>query len=122
MGGPPLLTLFSEGVVLFRRHHLARPFPRRLVNQALANYSHPSQYISTFKSLLINAKSNQGILTGFGQGLSLPLFMSLPSQWFYRRRGLASGLAIGGAGLGGGTTTLICRELLTRVGYRKTLW
>ncbi|OWZ68463.1 hypothetical protein AYX14_01438 [Cryptococcus neoformans] len=64
----------------------------------------------------------QGILTGFGQGLSLPLFMSLPSQWFYRRRGLASGLAIGGAGLGGGTTTLICRELLTRVGYRKTLW
>lgn len=33
----------SEGLVLFRRHHMARPFPRRLVNQALANYSHPSQ-------------------------------------------------------------------------------
>ncbi|WVQ72307.1 hypothetical protein IAR50_001857 [Cryptococcus sp. DSM 104548] len=64
----------------------------------------------------------QGMLTGFGQGLALPLFMSLPSQWFYRRRGLASGIAIGGAGLGGGTATLVCRQLLTTVGYKKTLW
>ncbi|ODN73845.1 hypothetical protein L202_07369 [Cryptococcus amylolentus CBS 6039] len=64
----------------------------------------------------------QGLLTGIGQGLALPLFMSLPSQWFYRRRGLASGIAIGGAGLGGGTATLVCRQLLTTVGHKKTLW
>ncbi|OCF43102.1 hypothetical protein I317_03071 [Kwoniella heveanensis CBS 569] len=63
----------------------------------------------------------QGALSGFGFGLAMPLFMSLPSQWFYKRRGLASGIAIGGAGIGGGTSTLISRQLITSVGYRKTL-
>jgi hypothetical protein len=68
--------------------------------------------------------------------------MSLPSQWFYRRRGFASGVAIGGAGIGerlvdvvpeyqtklisvpsgGGVSTLLVRKLLTVVGYKKTLW
>ncbi|WVQ82591.1 hypothetical protein IAT38_004721 [Cryptococcus sp. DSM 104549] len=63
----------------------------------------------------------QGLIAGIGQGMAMPLFMSLPSQWFYRKRGLASGIAIGGAGLGGGTSTLISRQLLTSVGYKKTL-
>ncbi|GFZ49823.1 hypothetical protein JCM24511_07226 [Saitozyma sp. JCM 24511] len=63
----------------------------------------------------------QGIISGIGQGMALPLAMSLPSQWFYRRRGFASGVAMGGAGLGGGISTLIVRQLLTAVGLRKTL-
>ncbi|WVF66656.1 hypothetical protein IAT40_001397 [Kwoniella sp. CBS 6097] len=63
----------------------------------------------------------QGALSGFGFGLAMPLFMSLPSQWFYKRRGLASGIAIGGAGIGGGTSTLISRQLIISVGYQKTL-
>ncbi|WVR03180.1 hypothetical protein IAU60_000171 [Kwoniella sp. DSM 27419] len=63
----------------------------------------------------------QGVISGFGFGLAMPLFMSLPSQWFYRRRGLASGIAIGGAGIGGGTVTLLTRQLITAVGYKKTL-
>ncbi|KAK8844679.1 hypothetical protein IAR55_006528 [Kwoniella newhampshirensis] len=64
----------------------------------------------------------QGLITGIGQGITMPLFMSLPSQWFYKRRGLASGIAIGGAGIGGGTSSLVVRQLLTAVGHRKTLW
>lgn len=63
----------------------------------------------------------QGVLNGLGCGMAMPLFMSLPSQWFYRRRGLASGLALSGAGLGGGTSILIVRELLEAVGYKRTL-
>jgi hypothetical protein len=72
----------------------------------------------------------------------MPLFMSLPSQWFYRRRGLASGQALSGAGLGesisqcasrgihveihmltagGGISILIVRELLEKFGYKRTL-
>ncbi|TXT04859.1 hypothetical protein VHUM_03942 [Vanrija humicola] len=63
----------------------------------------------------------QGLLLGAGQGMIVPLFMSLPSQWFFKRRGLASGITLGGAGLGGGVSTLVVRRLLTAVGGEKTL-
>lgn len=65
--------------------------------------------------------TSQGVLAGIGQGMALPLFMSLPAQWFYRRRGLASGIAMGGAGLGGGISVLICRQLTISYGYKRTL-
>jgi hypothetical protein len=63
----------------------------------------------------------QGVISGIGQGIAAPLFMSLPSQWFYRHRGLASGISMGGAGLGGGIFTLVLRRLLSLVGLSKTL-
>lgn len=63
----------------------------------------------------------QGVIHGFGQGLGMPLFMSLPSQWFYKHRGLASGIAMGGAGIGGGISSIIVRRLLTLVGASRTL-
>lgn len=54
-------------------------------------------------------------------GLAVPLFLSLPSQWFWKHRGLASGITMGGAGLGGGISVLIVRRLITQVGANKTL-
>ena len=60
-------------------------------------------------------------MLGIAQGMALPLFMSLPSQWFFKRRGAASGLAIGGAGLGGGISVQILRPLLTHLGWKKTM-
>ena len=63
----------------------------------------------------------QGVLVGIGQGIINPLFLSLPSQWFLKHRGLASGITLGGAGLGGGLSTLILRRLLWQLGSKKTL-
>jgi hypothetical protein len=63
----------------------------------------------------------QGIILGFGQGMAMPLFMSLPSQWFYKKRGFASGSALAGAGLGGGVWTIVVRKMITPLGYKKTL-
>jgi hypothetical protein len=55
----------------------------------------------------------QGIIAGIGQGMAVPLFMSLPSQWFYKKRGFASGVAIGGAGIGvSSTRTLLKRKVV----------
>ncbi|KAI5476230.1 hypothetical protein MNV49_007930 [Pseudohyphozyma bogoriensis] len=53
--------------------------------------------------------------------LAMPLTVSLPAQWFLKKRGFATGLAISGAGVGGGFSSLIVRGLLPHQGYRNTL-
>ncbi|GAA5836790.1 hypothetical protein JCM11251_005789 [Rhodosporidiobolus azoricus] len=63
----------------------------------------------------------QGILLGIAHGISLPLFMTLPSQWFSKRRGLATGIVVSGTGFGGGTASLILRGILPSIGYRNSL-
>ena len=80
-----------------------------------------SNFIASWCNQLYLLLLFQGILAGLGQGMMVPLFMSLPSQWFYKRRGLAGGMALAGAGLGGGSTLLIVRKLLDSLGYKKTL-
>jgi MFS family permease len=49
----------------------------------------------------------QGILQGIGCGLTLPMVFALPSQWFKKRRGLATGIVIAGAAVGGAVSSLI---------------
>ncbi|GAA5864588.1 hypothetical protein JCM1840_002160 [Sporobolomyces johnsonii] len=63
----------------------------------------------------------QGILLGLAHGISLPLFMTIPSQWFSKRRGFATGITVSGTGFGGGFASLIVRGLLPSLGYRNTL-
>ncbi|KAG9081215.1 hypothetical protein FRC06_005724 [Ceratobasidium sp. 370] len=49
----------------------------------------------------------QGILQGLGCGLLLPMTFAIPSQWFRQHRGLATGIVIAGASLGGAVTSLV---------------
>ncbi|GAA6042651.1 hypothetical protein JCM8097_008269 [Rhodosporidiobolus ruineniae] len=63
----------------------------------------------------------QGILLGIAHGISLPLFMTVPSQWFSSKRGLATGITVSGTGFGGGFASLIVRGILPKLGYRNTL-
>lgn len=44
-----------------------------------------------------------------------PLFMSLPSMWFLKRRGFATGIAVSGTGFGGAVGSLIIRSLLPKL-------
>ncbi|KAJ7337525.1 major facilitator superfamily domain-containing protein [Mycena albidolilacea] len=76
---------------------------------------------SAFATKLYQVYLFQGCLLGFSMGISMPLYMALPSQWFFRRRGLATGIAVGGSGLGGGIESLIVRTLLSSLGYRDTI-
>ncbi|KAG8688194.1 hypothetical protein FRC09_013054, partial [Ceratobasidium sp. 395] len=49
----------------------------------------------------------QGVLQGLGCGLLLPMTFAIPSQWFRRHRGVATGIVIAGAALGGAVTSLV---------------
>ncbi|KAG8688195.1 hypothetical protein FRC09_013055 [Ceratobasidium sp. 395] len=58
---------------------------------------------------------------GLGCGLLLPLIFSIPSQWTYKHRALATGIVVAGASLGGAIPSLIIQEMLTRMGFHKTM-
>ncbi|KAK7457206.1 hypothetical protein VKT23_010506 [Stygiomarasmius scandens] len=76
---------------------------------------------SAFTTKIYHLFLFQGALFGLAQGIGLPLYMSLSSQWFYKKRGLATGLAVSGAGIGGGLESLIVRPMLTNLGFKKTM-
>lgn len=63
----------------------------------------------------------QGLMQGLGCGLLTPMIFAIPSQWFQKRRGVATGIVITGASFGGGIPSLVVQEMLNRIGFRKTL-
>ncbi|KAJ7734770.1 major facilitator superfamily domain-containing protein [Mycena maculata] len=76
---------------------------------------------SAFATKLYQVFLFQGCLLGLSFGIAMPLYMALPSQWFLRRRGLATGIAVSGSGIGGGIESLFVRPLLSNLGYRDTM-
>ncbi|KAG0304279.1 hypothetical protein BGZ98_005736 [Dissophora globulifera] len=64
---------------------------------------------------------SQGLLYGLGSSLTYFAGMSLPSQWFTKNRGLATGIAISGGGVGGLWMSPIVSNLLNTKGLRWTL-
>ncbi|KAJ1305227.1 hypothetical protein OPQ81_000256 [Rhizoctonia solani] len=63
----------------------------------------------------------QGVMQGIGCGLLLPMIFAIPSQWFRRHRGVATGMVIAGSSLGGAVPSLIVQVMLDHLGFHKTL-
>ncbi|KAF9974783.1 hypothetical protein BGZ65_008576 [Modicella reniformis] len=63
----------------------------------------------------------QGILYGLGASLAFFPSLSLPSQWFKRRRGLATGIAVAGGGFGGLVISPATTAMFGTIGYRWTV-
>ncbi|KAG0310282.1 hypothetical protein BGZ99_000542 [Dissophora globulifera] len=63
----------------------------------------------------------QGVLYGLGGSLAFFPSLSLPSQWFKKRRGFATGIAVAGGGLGGLVISPVTTVLFDKVGYRWTV-
>ncbi|CAE6443336.1 unnamed protein product [Rhizoctonia solani] len=76
---------------------------------------------AAFSSKLWHFFLTQGVLQGLATGLCFPFVLAYPSQWFKRRRGLATGIVAAGSSFGGGTATLILRAMLTHISFRNTL-
>ena len=62
-----------------------------------------------------------GLMAGFGYSMSFLAGVSVVSQWFTTRRGLAVGMAVAGAGLGQFAVSLSSGALLTAFGWREAL-
>ncbi|CAE6464767.1 unnamed protein product [Rhizoctonia solani] len=63
----------------------------------------------------------QGVMQGLGCGLLLPMIFAIPSQWFRRHRGVATGIVVAGSSLGGAVSSLVIQAMLDRLGFHKTL-
>ncbi|KAI8610029.1 major facilitator superfamily domain-containing protein, partial [Chytriomyces sp. MP71] len=63
----------------------------------------------------------QGALFGIGSSFIYFPALSLPAQWFVKWRGVATGIAVSGAGIGGMLFSLISNKLIDAVGLAWTL-
>jgi len=69
------------------------------------------QLASAFSTKIYQLFLFQGFFNGIGIGMGMPLYISLLSQWFDKKRGLATGLTVSGTGIGGSIQVLILRPL-----------
>ncbi|KAJ3027315.1 UNVERIFIED_CONTAM: hypothetical protein HDU68_004054 [Siphonaria sp. JEL0065] len=78
-------------------------------------------FLASFTTNLILLILTQGVV--FGVGCSLVYFpvLSLPSQWFLKRRALAVGIAVSGTGIGGLIFSVSTDRMLNTVGLEWTL-
>ncbi|KAG0006289.1 hypothetical protein BGZ80_005323 [Entomortierella chlamydospora] len=73
---------------------------------------------ASFATQLWQLYITQGFLFGCGVGLVLFSSLSVVSQYFEKRRGLANGIAVAGSGIGGLAMAPLTRLLIAEVGYR----
>ncbi|KAI8610879.1 major facilitator superfamily domain-containing protein [Chytriomyces sp. MP71] len=63
----------------------------------------------------------QGFLFGLGSSLAYFPAVSVPSQWFAKKRGIATGIAVSGSGIGGLLMSQIIQKLIPTIGVQWTL-
>ncbi|ORX52401.1 MFS general substrate transporter [Hesseltinella vesiculosa] len=63
----------------------------------------------------------QGVILGIGGSFVYNAFMPFVPMWFFKRRGLATGLIFSGAGVFGLTAPIAIEKALATIGFRWTL-
>ncbi|KAG0267385.1 hypothetical protein DFQ27_008803 [Actinomortierella ambigua] len=61
---------------------------------------------------------SQGLMYGMGAAMANPCVLSAPATWFVARRGMASGMAIAGSGMGGLIFNVVIQKMIDGVGVR----
>ncbi|KAJ7700328.1 major facilitator superfamily domain-containing protein [Mycena rosella] len=115
--------LFSSQQLQGSYNRLARcrPINSPLENDSAQLPSWLCLLASAFATKLYQIFLFQGCLLGLSLAISMPLYMALSSQWFLRRRGLATGIAPCGAGIGGGIESLLVRPFLSHLSCRSAM-
>lgn len=77
--------------------------------------------LASFTTALWQLYLTQGILYGVGAAFVFSPSVTLPSQWFFKNRGLATGFAVSGSGVGGVALSPMTQALIASMGYRNAL-
>lgn len=78
-------------------------------------------FLSAFSDKVWQLFLTQGVLQGIGASLCFFPAVSIPSQWFNKKRGLATGFGVSGAGLGGLVWSVGIRALINVVGRKQSM-
>ncbi|KAF9339001.1 hypothetical protein BGZ91_007313 [Linnemannia elongata] len=77
--------------------------------------------LAAFSTQIWHLYLTQGLLYGAGTSMTYFASMTLPSQWFTKNRGLVTGIAISGGGIGGLWISPVVSKLLNIKGFRFTM-
>ncbi|KAF9295559.1 hypothetical protein BGZ88_001874 [Linnemannia elongata] len=77
--------------------------------------------LAAFSTQVWQLYLTQGLLYGAGTSMTYFASMTLPSQWFTKNRGLVTGIAISGGGIGGLWISPVVSKLLNIKGFRFTM-
>ncbi|KAF9286630.1 hypothetical protein BGZ68_002693 [Mortierella alpina] len=77
--------------------------------------------LASFATALWQLYLTQGVLYGVGAGMALFTSVAVPVQWFDKKRGLAAGITVAGAGLGGACLAPLNRLMISQLGHRWAL-
>lgn len=115
IGGQHFVPLLARGVFA------AYPKSIKPVSTVCVFISALSLVIASFMTKIGYFLLFQGIIYGLSSGVTFtPVIMWL-SQWFDKRRGLATGIIYSGSGLGGVLFPIVITRLLDSIGFAWTL-
>ncbi|KAJ2788169.1 hypothetical protein GGI15_000190 [Coemansia interrupta] len=95
---------------------LCEHFDTRMLNAVGAVIMGASFIGGSFCKSISGLMVTQGLLYGLGASFPFVAGTSIPSQWFTKRRGLATGIALSGSGIGGMWMTSATQALIDSLG------
>ncbi|KAL2918181.1 hypothetical protein HK105_202108 [Polyrhizophydium stewartii] len=116
-------SLGSAGLPLFSipAGRLTDKYGPRIVGICGAAIVAASLVLASFSTELWQLLVTQGFLFGIGTSIIYLPGLSVISDWFVKRRGMATGIAVAGSGVGGLALGPILRALISQLGWRWTL-
>ncbi|KAK0469014.1 major facilitator superfamily domain-containing protein [Desarmillaria tabescens] len=76
---------------------------------------------ASFSSKVWHLYLNQGIVFAIGSAFAVIPALTIPSQWFVKYRGFATGVGVSGYGIGGLVLSPVTEKLIGELGIRWTL-
>ncbi|PBK80870.1 MFS general substrate transporter [Armillaria gallica] len=76
---------------------------------------------ASFSSKVWHLYLNQGLVFAIGSACAVIPALTIPSQWFIKYRGFATGVGVSGYGIGGLVLSPVTQKLIDEVGIRWTL-